>query len=458
MKPFMSSQPDNSVGGYTAVVEVVDHTGTTDASPKLDSRQILVDGSDKQQWFKPSNHDSDYPSTSSPPLDVRLSTLNFLDKKERADAVRKNRKILQVLGPGVVPSAQTFARTGRAAPAPDTPVQRHDPLHRTTRSSSQVVEEARSEALYKIRAGGLIPHRPPHLYTKSSWKALDQDTIFLSAGGRRHSSPLDPTFDSLSVPGLESDATSLSSLGSIIVGLERIGDNDDTRSRSPASFMEMSDEEGARTPKRQPSIESREPQAQSRQRTGRAASLNDLLTVSSPLESPRRVSIPDAPVTNYAPPIASRVSSRPASEITFQSSLYDGRNIHDDYGFGDADGEEEGLDRQRKREKLAKIHRYLGSKVPPEFVLGYSSASSPPSAIPTVVPVAQDLVPDTRDQEMKGRRRSSSAVMYQHTHGLDPPRRSEVENRAQATITDVERMTRIRRAQKLEQVSAPTSV
>jgi hypothetical protein len=107
---------------------------------------------------------------------------------------------------------------------------------------------------------------------------------------------------------------------------------------------------------------------------------------------------------------------------------------------------------------LAKIHRYLGSKVPPEFVLGYSSASSPPSAIPTVVPVAQDLVPDTRDQEMKGRRRSSSAVMYQHTHGLDPPRRSEVENRAQATITDVERMTRIRRAQKLEQVSAPTSV
>lgn len=444
----MASQPSNSIGGYRALVEAVDHVGATDASPKLESRQILVDGSDKRQWPKPSNYSNNRSSPSHPPL----STTNFLDKKERADAVRKNRKILQVLGPGVVPSAQTFARTGRTTPNSDAPGLRHDPLYRATRSYSLAGEEAISE--YTTRAkGALTPHRPPNLQAKSSWAALEQDTIFLSASGRRHSSPMNLTFGASSVSRhFDSDTASLSSLGSIIVGLGGIGDKDDARSRSPASFMEMSDDEGAKTPKRQPSVESGEPEVQSLQRTGSTASLNDISTISGALEAPQHAGVPDAPVTDSSS-IGSRNSSRPTSEMTFQSCLsYSGSNIRDDYDLGDIDGDEAGLERQRKREKLAKVHRYLGSKVPPELVLGHSSSSSPPSTFPSVVSPVQRVVPDSRIQEVKKRRRSSSATMYQHTHGVDPPRQPEAENRAQDTFTDVERMMRIRRAQKLEQV------
>jgi hypothetical protein len=179
------------------------------------------------------------------------------------------------------------------------------------------------------------------------------------------------------------------------------------------------------------------------------------LTVSGLLEAFQRGGTPDTPVTDYSLSIASRNRSRPTSDMTFQSSLYSGGNIPDDYDLGDINGDEAGLERQRKREKLAKIHRYLGSKVPPELVLGHSSSSSPPSAFPSVV--APGLAPDSRNQEVKERRRISSPVMYQHTHEVDPPRRLEAENRAHDTFTDMERMTRIRRAQKLEQVSASTS-
>ena len=448
--PIFASRNKRSPEGYTALVEAVDDSSRTDGSPKMDSRQILVDGSDKPKSSRSAtpNRGTNHPSTLSPPQGDRLSTSNLLDKSVRADAVRKNRKIAQVLGAGVLPSSQAFNRPSKATPTHDGPKPRNDPMYRATRSYSLVVEETGFDASHKAKDRGIFPHRPPNLKPKSSWAVLDQETVYLSLGGRRHSSPLSPSFDPSSIyQHFDSDSASLSSLGSII-------DQKNGRPHSPASFMEMSDDEGAKTPKRRPSIGSIEPGAsQNVQPTLRAASSDDLLTVSSVLEMPRHISVPNTPLADNISPYLSQNKERPiSSDITFQTSTHKGHDYSGDDDRGGIDGDDAGLERQRKREKLAKIHRYLGSKVPPELVLGCSSASSPLATISNPAVLKQHVVPDNQNQDAMKRRRSLSAVTYQHAYSLDALSRSEVENRAKDTISDVERMVKIKRAQKIEQV------
>ena len=437
--------PNSSIGGYKALLEEVDNKEATDTAPKLDSRQILVDGSDRPRAARSpgSNQGSNRSSAASESLEPRLSTSNFLDKQERADAVRKNRKIAQVLGPGVLPEAQALTRVGRTTPTQDTADSGRDMTYRTGRSYSLALDDARSEAIFKTQARGTRSHRPPALHSKSSWSPLENETIFLGPNGRRHSSPMNPSFDHSKISQrIDSDAMSMSSLGSIITAERRTINTKPARAGSPSSFMEMSDEEGATTPKRRPSIESARQPMQDLKHAGRTASLNDIVTISNALESPRRVSIPDTPFTEHSVPISARHRRSDLSEAPFRGQ----RDSWDEQIRKD----EEQLERQRKREKLAKIHRYLGSKVPPELVLGYSSSTTSP---PIEIMVSQtEYVAPPDQKEVKKRRRSSSAVLYQHTQKSDPPRHKEAESRSKDTLTDAERLTKIKRAQKIEQV------
>ncbi|KAG5341650.1 hypothetical protein C0989_008408 [Termitomyces sp. Mn162] len=96
--------------------------------------------------------------------------------------------------------------------------------------------------------------------------------------------------------------------------------------------------------------------------------------------------------------------------------------------------------RRRKREKLARLHRFLGSRVPTNLVLGPDIADSglPPldSSIMTV--------PETRKDWLR-RRRSSSAAAY------TSPWSDEID-RIKEDLNSEEKAINVRRAQKMEKV------
>jgi hypothetical protein len=112
--------------------------------------------------------------------------------------------------------------------------------------------------------------------------------------------------------------------------------------------------------------------------------------------------------------------------------------------------EREEADRKRKRDQLAKLHRFLGSRVPVGLVLGLDAgddSSLPPLAL---------QVPDsggksdktTKNAEPRrawlSRRRSSSSAVYPMTsHDLD---------RLKENLSDEEKAINVRRALKMEKV------
>lgn len=106
---------------------------------------------------------------------------------------------------------------------------------------------------------------------------------------------------------------------------------------------------------------------------------------------------------------------------------------------------EESVDdeRKRKRERLAKLHRFLGSRVPANLVLGIDDveASLPP---PTSPMGSESDDANVRKIWIK-RRRSSSA-------GLTTPTWNDSLERSKAELDDREKAINVRRAQKMEKV------
>ena len=109
-------------------------------------------------------------------------------------------------------------------------------------------------------------------------------------------------------------------------------------------------------------------------------------------------------------------------------------------------------ERRRKREKLAKLHRFLGSRVPPHLVLGPLDEGNPlPPPAPS--PFARDRTLDHDTDEDGGdirkakmrRRRSSSAAEFSRTWSDDIDRLKEELNEREKAIN-------VRRAVKMEKV------
>ncbi|KAG8801956.1 hypothetical protein FRC17_006520, partial [Serendipita sp. 399] len=433
--------PNKTLGDYVAMLEIVDgrEFDPESTSPK-GSRQVLVDGSDK-------------PRIATPDISVELgstgrpSTTNLLDQKERAELVRKNRKIVQVLGPGATPAAQTHMRAGASSPSNmDHLGYRRDYVHRSTQSDALAFGEHR----YDNATDGRRQDQPikSQVAHKLSWSALDQDTIFLSVNGRRHSSPMSPT---LITPAndttRDADVASMSSLGSIIKPANGNGGRgSSSRSNSPTSFIELSDDDGVKTPKRRRSVDLPEPQEHE---LGNGNLGNVSRPIPSDLPESIRASTPslDDFQTEYS--VSRRkwggsvtpLRAKPSIASSLSRSDNDVRRV--DHWRGDPKDEWE-LERQRKRQQLAKIHRYLGSKVPAELVVGYSSSTVQPIAPVHVTPKGQDL------QAEKKRRRSSSATMYPSWD--HPSTRPSSGQTSTDGLSSAERMQKMKSAAKIEQI------
>ncbi|KAG5650485.1 hypothetical protein H0H81_012076 [Sphagnurus paluster] len=99
--------------------------------------------------------------------------------------------------------------------------------------------------------------------------------------------------------------------------------------------------------------------------------------------------------------------------------------------------------RRRKREKLAKLHRFLGSRVPANLVLGVDDA--PPALPPLNFTTTAPENDETKRKAWLRRRRSSSAAAFSSTWSDEVDRIKEDLNMREKAIN-------VRRAQKMEKV------
>ncbi|KDR85623.1 hypothetical protein GALMADRAFT_234605 [Galerina marginata CBS 339.88] len=275
-------------------------------------------------------------------------TTNFLDVEERADLVRKTRKLARVFGQ--TPGADAMAQQ-------DTNTLSNKPRWR----------------------GGM--------YTFDDSKRLRPGPFNLS-NARRHSMPLTPDDVSFLIVSPTFETTPSRADFQIGTGSQEglassdLPSHHQIRSGSPTSFIDLSDEEAneARGP-RKPAEKAPDP-------------------------------VPSSPV----------------------QSLLETMSIDDRV-------EDE---RRRKRERLAKLHRFLGSRVPANLVLGFEDieASLPP---PQQSPRTSSESEDTSRKAWLRRRRSSSVV-------IPSSRWSDELERVKEELDDKEKAINVRRAQKMEKV------
>lgn len=99
---------------------------------------------------------------------------------------------------------------------------------------------------------------------------------------------------------------------------------------------------------------------------------------------------------------------------------------------------------KRKREKLVKLHRFLGSRVPTDLVLGLDLSLSPP--LPP--PASPEIEPeDTRKKFRMRKRRSTSLTEYARPL-------TTREDRMKSELDMEEKALNVRRAAKMEKVGA----
>jgi hypothetical protein len=101
--------------------------------------------------------------------------------------------------------------------------------------------------------------------------------------------------------------------------------------------------------------------------------------------------------------------------------------------------EEAEIERRRKRDKLAKLHRFLGSRVPPELALGFQIA----------IPLPPIAAEDERMEEKTrfGRRRRRSSSFAEHTTTY-----VNLTDRLKSELDDEEKAVNVKRAAKMEKV------
>ncbi|KAG6851373.1 hypothetical protein H0H93_005771 [Arthromyces matolae] len=99
--------------------------------------------------------------------------------------------------------------------------------------------------------------------------------------------------------------------------------------------------------------------------------------------------------------------------------------------------------RRRKREKLARLHRFLGSRVPTDLILGPNFPD--PVLPPPLEPTQMFTDPPESRKDWLRRRRSSSAAAY-------GPSWSDELDRMKEDLNSTEKAINVRRAQKMEKV------
>ncbi|ETW86815.1 hypothetical protein HETIRDRAFT_447475 [Heterobasidion irregulare TC 32-1] len=108
-------------------------------------------------------------------------------------------------------------------------------------------------------------------------------------------------------------------------------------------------------------------------------------------------------------------------------------------------------ERRRKREKLAKLHRFLGSRVPASLVLGFNDADPDASLPAPQTPLPAPAIPadgpsDTDARAWPRLRRRSSSAAEMKSVWLDPA------DRVKEDLDDREKAINVRRAIKMEKM------
>ncbi|EPT03477.1 hypothetical protein FOMPIDRAFT_1028747 [Fomitopsis schrenkii] len=344
------------------------------------------------------------PSDSSPDYERALrnrpSTSNLLQPHERADLVRKTRKLTQLFGqtPGVghypvdVDLGRAHVSRTNLVGAPPHPSRRkHRPAASMLDDPIVPVYDAQRRVV---------------------WPPAD-DAQYASAGARRRSVPLSPaefwTVSALSVSGgsrtsslsiTSQDAAHVIEIGSA-EGTAQTEDGDshtdlpdrEASPRSPESFIDLSDEE--------------DPAAFPDCRSPATPKGYPLSPLAGPLLSPSTPSIDGLSLS--------------AEQLAEE-------------------------DRRRKRERLAKLHRFLGSRVPAHLVLGPLDEGLP-LPLPASPSPQDDMCgedADARKLRLR-RRRSSSAAEFAGTW-------SDEIDRLKEDLNDREKAINVRRAVKMEKM------
>jgi hypothetical protein len=102
-------------------------------------------------------------------------------------------------------------------------------------------------------------------------------------------------------------------------------------------------------------------------------------------------------------------------------------------------------ERRWKREKLVRLHRFLGSRIPTDLVLGLDHSRSPPLPAPAFLDMEEE---DARKKFRIRKRRSSSLAEY--TKPL-----TTQDDRMKSELDMQEKALNVRRAAKMEKVSIP---
>ncbi|KAH9858272.1 hypothetical protein C2E23DRAFT_803328 [Lenzites betulinus] len=331
-----------------------------------------------------------------------LPTTNTLSSRERSQRVRQTHKLTQLFGqtPGVSPISPPGTFDVEAAGG-CLPVPTLGLAAKRKHALHRPAASLSDEVVTPVYDGaGELVWPPP------------DGTRYVSLAPRRHSAPLSPDeFSFMIGPGRrshESDASRPLSGGDgdgasvIAIGSAGAG--------SPTSFIDLSDEEGAADG------------------DGDGDRLSEILA-----ETPR----------------GPRSRARRAAGGPLSDSLSPASEAEDE--------------RRRKREKLAKLHRFLGSRVPQHLVLGPLDlgAPLPPVAVPSPSAPSPADDADPRRPRMR-RRRSSSAAEFSRTWSDDIDRLKEELNEREKAINvrravKMEKMFGVAPPQTLYHTRAPTS-
>ncbi|KAK7058633.1 hypothetical protein VNI00_002269 [Paramarasmius palmivorus] len=396
-------------------------------------------------------------SPESPSFDHNLPpTTNHLNSHQRSDLVRKSRKLAQVFGQ--TPAAGTLAKQGQSfldipSAGSSSPLTKHR-YHRAAHSISSDIDRTTGSSTNSRRDNWPGPIWPP-----------PQGTQYITASGRRHSTPLTPDqFSFLSEPA--TDEYDNRSQHSSELNIEISSTHEGTAFHDDASFIDLSDGDEKNHSNNKPrkgttttttaipvddSMASPSEDFRSIAREQNPDSLSAYSTSphhdqhsSSKTESPyqrtvdlsrsefghRRKSLPDLP-----PPSPNETC---ISDLSSSLNTSDGLSICESLS-PEAQAEEE---KRRRREKLAKLHRFLGSRVPTDLVIGeLGDPALPPLAPSDALRMVEGYGDDKK--WMKRRRSSSAAVFPAWSDDLD---------RLKEGLSNEEKAINVRRAQKMEKV------
>ncbi|KAJ3750941.1 hypothetical protein DFH05DRAFT_140627 [Lentinula detonsa] len=401
-------------------------------------------------------------------------TSNTLDPLSRADLVRKSRKLAQVFGQTPDGASLLPAPSGMADSS-ERNLMRGSFLDIASPTTSRHHSSISMAAPRKASAGDAqerVKENVDRMKSKGIWPPPASTHYISAVSGRRHSTPLTPDeFEFLNdlhrrepISGAETEQQASSTLGSADDGnLIEIGDAQEVEGDS-ASFIDWDDES--------PGLN--ENRSKNKDRDTHPV---ELLTQSpsGSRSSSRRTSLSSLA---FAPPSA-YPGGAPRNSFTRED--YIGTELPvAPFDEADDDGQarKRHLDRQpslvslitpslmspeerteaekrRKREKIAKLHRFLGSRVPTELVLGQTDEESE-SGLPglSTLPMGEETDLEGSSEEKRSWKRGMGKVTRRRSgseSGISSDW-SDIRDRRKDDMAEDEKLRMVKRAVRLEKV------